>query len=134
MQPQQTPRDKSFVEAHPIDRTFQYFVISTTTLVIVLLIFILFPIYKLADGTRVHQPVWAPPAMRSIEPELLKSLEPAQRAAIEATVQPTTAKPEWLAAEKTGIRRRKIPTNPLFWVLIGSGIAWFLLQKRLGVF
>lgn len=134
MKPSQLPHDKTFGDSTPVDRTFQYFVISTTTLVIMLLIFLLFPIYKLADGTRVHRPVWAPPAVRNIDPELLESLEPDQRAAIAATVQPTAAKPDWLAAEKTGIRRRKFPTNPLFWVLIGSGIAWFLLQKRLGVF
>ncbi len=128
-------RSDNTIDTRPkVDHTFRIFVISTAALVVMLLVFLLFPIYKLTDGTRVHRPVWAPPTLRNIDRELLESLEPAQRVAIEATVQPTAAKPDWMAAEKTSIRRRRIPTNPLFWVLIGSGVAWFFLQKRLGVF
>lgn len=128
------PSDKTIDTGPKVDHTFRIFVISTAALIIVLFIFILFPIYKLADGTRVNRPVWAPPAIRNVDPDLLESLEPDQRTAIEATVQPTAAKPTWLAGEKTGIRRRRLPTNPLFWVLIVAGVGWFVLQKRLGVF
>ncbi len=126
--------DKTADTRPKVDRTFRIFVISTAALAVVLIVFLLFPVYKLADGTRVNRPVWAPPTARNIDPQLLASLEADERVELETLVQPAALKPTWLAGEKTGIRRRRFPTNPLFWVLIASGVAWFFLQKRLGVF
>lgn len=106
-------------------------------------LFVIFPTWKLLDGTSVYRPFWNPPEVvirKGLNEEELARLEPddERRLALDDLRKPIVFRPapSWLGHRKADPNRpprgRPFPTNKLLYLFLLTTIGYVWAMRRRG--